>query len=37
MIDCFGGILLGDIGKVCIDGCGRGTTVAENPLDMAQA
>jgi len=37
LIDRFGGILLGDIGKVCIDGRGCGAAVAENPLDMAEA
>jgi len=37
MIDCFGGILLGDIGQVRIDGCGRGAAMAKNPLNMSEA
>jgi len=37
MIDCLGGILLGDIGEVRIDGRGRGAAMAENPLNMTKA
>lgn len=37
VIDCLGGILFSDIGKVGIDGCGDRTAVAENPLNMTKA
>jgi len=37
MINGLGGILVSDIGKVGIDGCGDRTTVAENPLNVAKA
>jgi len=37
MIDCLGGILFGDIGEVCIDGCGRGAAVTKYPLNQSEA
>jgi len=37
LIDSLGGILLGDVGEMSIDGGSGGTAVAKNPLDVAEA
>lgn len=36
-LDSLGGVLFGDVGEVCIDGCRRGAAMAKNALDMAKA
>jgi len=37
MIDSLGGVLLGNIGEVGIDGRGRGTAVTKDALNMTEA